>query len=300
MEAVQEDRRAILRDNFMRYIGFDRRFSLLVQEANLAKNSLLSGFDLLLKANFFQDKDGYFYSAFFHLSIGIERFLKLAVVTHYMLSNGYRTPTIRQLRYQFGHDVATLYMECVKLIPIYHDPVIDCTISNVVDKALVSFLTEYGLASRYFNLNEICEAQMDRGPLDKWLDLAKGVYEEYTAPHIREKSATNLMYRMDKNGQMNGFTIHLNEQGHPMTVFDCLHRQYVVDKSAPLIIWRIAEVLRPIHFLLEAMARKAGEYEVENGYSSMVIPHYEDFFYFLLSDKVDIKHRKSWLETFNR
>jgi hypothetical protein len=34
-------------------IGFDKNFSLLAQEAHLAKNTLLSGFDLLLKANFY-------------------------------------------------------------------------------------------------------------------------------------------------------------------------------------------------------------------------------------------------------
>jgi len=86
----------------MRQIGFYKKFSLLTQEAHLAKNALLSGFDLLLKANFFQDKDGYFYSAFFHISIGMERILKLAVVTDYMLSNNYQTPTIKQLKKDFS------------------------------------------------------------------------------------------------------------------------------------------------------------------------------------------------------
>ena len=32
----------------------------------------------------------------------------------------------------------------------------------------------------------------------------------------------------------------------------------------------------------------------------MVIPHYEDFFYFLLANKADIKRRKKWLASFNR
>lgn len=47
----------------MNLLGFHKKFSL-AQEAHLTKNTLLSGFDLLLQANFFQDKDGYFYSAF--------------------------------------------------------------------------------------------------------------------------------------------------------------------------------------------------------------------------------------------
>jgi hypothetical protein len=93
--------------------------------------------------------------------------------------------------------------------------------------------------------------------------------------------------------------MNLDESGHPMMAFDCLHRQYVIEKSAPLVIWRLVEILRPIHFLLEAMAHKAGEYETDNGHKSMIIPHYEDFFYFLLADKSSIKRRKRWLDIFN-
>ncbi|PPK76231.1 hypothetical protein B0F87_104323 [Methylobacter tundripaludum] len=283
----------------MNHIGFDKKFSLLVQEAHLTKNTLLSGFELLLKANFFQDKDGYFYSAFFHLSIGAERMLKLAVITHYMLTNNYQTPTIQQLKKDYGHDIKTLYNECQKLMPIYRNPQATQPPRTAIDDALIVFFTEYGIGSRYFNLNEVCEAKMDRSPLYKWLDIASSVYEEYTPYQVREKSALNLLYRMDREGSPNVFTIHLTEQGHPMTVFELLHRQYVIEKSAPLAIWRIVETLQPIHFLLKGMADKAQDYEIANNMSSMVIPHYEDFFYFLLADKATIKRRKKWLDIFN-
>ncbi len=279
----------------MNFIGFDRKFSLLTQEAHLTKNALLSGFDLLLKANFFQNKDGYFYSAFFHLSIGTERILKLAVVTHYMLTNTYQTPTIRQLKKDFGHDIKTLYNECQKLMLIYRNPQATMQKRTASDDALIDFFTEYGIGSRYFNLNEVCEAKMERNPLYKWIDIARSVYEEYTPCQVQEKSALNLLYRMDREGSSNGFTYHLTEQGHPMTVFDCFHRQYVIEKSAPLVIWRIVETLQPIYFLLEGMACKAKEYDKTNNIFSMVIPHYEDFFYFLLADKTMIKRRKKWL-----
>lgn len=278
----------------MNYIGFDKKFSLLSQESNLTKNTILSGFDLLLKANFFQDKDGYFYSSFFHLSIGMERMLKLAVITHYMLTNNYHTPTIKQLK-KIGHNIQTLYDECQKLMPIYRNPQATQPTRTANDNALIVFFTEYGIDSRYFNLNEVCEAKMDRSPLYKWLDIAKSVYEEYTPYQVREKSALNMAYRMDREGQTNGFTSNLTERGHPMTMFDCYYRQYVIEKSTPLVIWRIIETLQPIHFLLEGMTYKANEYEIAKNMSSMVIPHYEDFFYFLLADKATIKRRKKWL-----
>lgn len=282
----------------MRMIGFDKKFSLLAQEAHLTKNTLLSGFDLLLKANFFQDKDGYFYSAFFHLSIGMERLLKLAVVTHHMLTNNYQTPTVKQLK-GFGHKINVLYEECIKLKPIYsHSNAVAPTLT-ANDEILLNFISEYGDGVRYFNLNEICEAKMDRSPLYTWLDLARSTYEEYTPSHVRQRATMSLLYGMDRKGPPNGFTSHLTEDGHPMMVFDCLHRQYVIEKSAPLVIWRLIEILRPIYFLLEAMSHKASGYEVAKGISTMVIPHYEDFFPFLLADRATIKRRKNWLDIFN-
>jgi hypothetical protein len=283
----------------MNHIGFDKKFTLLAQEAHLAKNTLLSGFDLLLKANFFKDTDGYFYSAFFHLSIGMERILKLAVVTHYMLENDYKTPTIKQLKKEFGHNVSGLYEECRKLVPMYRasgSPVVELSDE---DASLVDFFADYGIGSRYFNLNEVCEMQMDRSPLLKWLDIARSLYEDHTSWRVREKAATGLMYKMDKNGPPNDFTCNLDEGGHPMTVFDCLHRQMVVAKSAPIAIWRIIEILRPIHYLLESMAHKSRAYEERINHRQMVIPHYEDFFYFLLADRDSIKRRRTWLRLFN-
>lgn len=283
----------------MKQIGFDKQFTLLAQEAHLTKNAILSGFDLLLKANFFQDKDGYFYSSFFNISIGIERILKLAVITHHMLTNSYSTPTIKQLKSQFGHDIQTLYSECLKLMPTYHPKRSKQPFLGPEDQALVKFFTEYATNSRYFNLNEVCEAKIDRSPLDKWLDIARSVYEQHTPPQVRHKCSMNLLYSMDTTGQRNGLTTYLDESGHPMMVFDCLHRQYVIHKSAPLVIWRLVEILRPIHLLLEAMAQKASEYENSHGSPTMTIPHYEDFFYFLLANKADIKRRKRWLAIFN-
>lgn len=283
----------------MQLVGFDKKFTLLAQEAHLTKNSILSGFDLLLKANFFQDKEGYFYSSFFHISIGMERLLKLAIISDYMLMNNYKTPTTKQLKSQFGHNITTLYGECMKLMPVYLSDSSKHPSVEPEDTALIDFFTEYANGSRYFNLNEVCEAKMSRSPLDKWLEIAKATYDKHTPSHIRSKSMMDLAYDMDKSGFSNRFTSNLSESGNPLTLFDCYYRQYFIQKSAPLIIWRLITLLRPIHYLLEAISDKASEYENKMGKREMVIPSYEDFFYFLLADKRDIKRRKRWLAIFN-
>ena len=128
----------------------------------------------------------------------------------------------------------TLYGECQKLIPIYSNPNAELPALTGHDSELIAFFTEYGLQSRYFNLNEVCEAKMERSPLYKWLDVARSIYEQYTPWHLRERSAMSLMYKMDRAGYRNGFTMNLTEDGHPMSQFDCFHRQLVIEKAAPL------------------------------------------------------------------
>lgn len=215
-----------------------------------------------------------------------------------MLSNGYQTPTIKQLK-GFGHDIGVLHDKCLHLIPTYQLSKPAMSAGPRGDMELIGFFTEYSVSSRYFNLNEICEAKLDRPPLEKWRELAVGIYEKYTPSQTRQKAGEALLYKMDRQGNRNGFTMHLNAEGQVMTVFDCHYRQYVIQKSAPLVVWRLIEILKPIYFLLSAMSRKASEYEVQHGIKSMVIPHYEDFFPFLLAGKDDIKRRKIWLSLFN-
>ena len=91
-----------------------------------------------------------------------------------MLTNDYKTPTIKQLKHQFGHDIQTLYGECQKLIPIYSNPNAELPALTGHDSELIAFFTEYGLQSRYFNLNEVCEAKMERSPYTSgWMSLAR-------------------------------------------------------------------------------------------------------------------------------
>lgn len=283
----------------MQIIGFSKTFGLLAQESHLTKNTILSSFDLLLKANFFQDKDGFFYSSFFHLTIGLERLMKLAVVSDYMLKNNYSAPTEEYLRKNFGHKINVLYEKTIALANEYSLTPRILPSKDSLDHSLLEFLTKYGTRTRYFNLNELGNATQEKSPLEEWWDLSVELYREHTSSYQIERSGNGLFYKMDREGIRNDFTRNLNFGGHPMTVYDIYHRQLVIEKSAPLVIWRVIELFRPIHFLLERIAGKASEYEVENNHQNMVIPHYEDFFYFFLASLPDIKRRKKWLDIFN-
>ena len=61
-------------------------FSLLQQEGYLTRSCLYTGFSALSNANINNNK-GDFYVAFFQLSIGLERLMKLALILDYMATN---------------------------------------------------------------------------------------------------------------------------------------------------------------------------------------------------------------------
>lgn len=284
----------------MRQIGYSRQFSLLVQESHLTKNALLSGFDLLIKTRYDEEKDGLFYAAFFHLSIGMERMLKLAVVVDHMLQNQYEAPTKKQLQ-AYGHDIKSLILKCDDLQQVYRQ---DRTIKPRldIDTDLLDFLSRFAKSTRYFNFDELAKQDKDAvalSPLYEWQGICRSLYSEFIPIKRREASARSLMYKMDSQRILNGFTKTLDATGHPMTVFDILYRQECCAIASKLAIWRVIECYRPVYFLLNSLVDKAAEYENSMGMTQPVVPHFEDFFYFLLADRSSVMRRKRWLTIFN-
>lgn len=282
------------------HIGMSNTFNLLVQESHLTKNTLLSSFDLLLKANFFQDKEGFFYSAFFHLTIGLERLMKLVVISDHMLKHNYSAPNKKELKV-YGHDLISLYNYTFSLVNEYLNYSFIFPERGSSESDLLIFLDKYSQTSRYFNLNELNKSSTkEKSPLEDWLNVSNKVYEENVSSEKREKAALKLIYNLDNSKFGNSYTDLHDFDDQLMTVFDIYHRQLLIQKSTPIIIWKIIEMFRPVYYLLGKITKKASEYEVNNNIKLMVIPHFEDFFYFFLSNRTDTLKRKRWLVTFNR
>lgn len=278
----------------MQFIGATKNFSFLAQESFLAKNCILSGFDSLLAANYFCAKDGYFYTAFFNLSIGLERIMKLAIVADYMLKNNMSTPTEQYLR-GFGHKIDVLYKKISEMSSRYGNG-FGYPEADTIPAVLIDFLSKFGSSSRYYNLNEIASTSGNISPLDEWKEIALELYFLHTASHIRESNSTKIFSDMDKYGEVNSYTCYLDTHAHPLMLGDIRYLQMVTSKAAPLAIWELITLFRPVHFLLEKMAAQARGASGDT--EGLTIPHFEEFFYFLLAMLPDVKRRKRWLQSF--
>ncbi len=281
----------------MRDLRFSRTFSLLQQEGHLARTSLLSGIDLLLKANLDERQTGNFYSAFFQLTIGIERILKLVVITNHMLENDYKPPTDEQLKKNYGHKIKTTYLLALSVRNKWGNEKVAAPASDSAEDKILNFLEGFANKSRYYNLRELNNTTAERGPLGDWYSICEEVASAEIGYVKLEKYAEKVMHQLDKAGMV-GYSQKFNFDGHPMTMFDEIWRMHLIRRTAPHLVWKIVQFINPLYDALKYIAYEATDYENNGRFELPIIPHLYEFFVFSLATKPDALRRKSWTRIF--
>ncbi len=92
------------------------------REASLVRHLVGSGATALGRANY-ADKKGEYYTAFFGLSVGLERLAKLILVADHAISNSGAMPDQKVVR-QYGHKLADL-MDAADKIAVRHSLKLD-------------------------------------------------------------------------------------------------------------------------------------------------------------------------------
>ncbi len=140
-------------------------FLFLQQEGFLIQSCLTHGLTDLRTASV-SDK-GKFYTASFHLSIGLERLMKVILVIDYMANNALATPTTAQLK-QHGHNLAQLF-DTLMAMPVKSPPNPLSGISRTsIAYEILDLLSDFARASRYFNLDSLSAPQSQVDPLERW------------------------------------------------------------------------------------------------------------------------------------
>lgn len=281
----------------MRNLRFSRTFTLLQQEGHLARASLLAGIDFLLRANLDERKIGNFYSSFFQLTIGIERILKLVVITNHMLENNYKPPTDGELKNKYGHNIKTTYLHALSVRNKWGDEKIMPPVSDSIDDKILDFLEKFANKARYYNLRELNNTTPDRGPLGDWYSICKKVANSEIGLVKLNKDSERIMHQMDQAGMV-GYSATFDFDGHPMTLFDEYWRMHVIQKVAPHVVFKIVQFITPLYDALRYITFEAVDYENKNQFNLPVIPHLYEFFVFALANKPHALRRKSWARTF--
>lgn len=161
---------------------------LILKEAGLAATCIEQGLTALRKANFAQKWN--YYQAFFLLSIGVERLLKLTVVTKYRVELN-KLPDNGELK-KYGHDIEKLYVKVLTEI----DPEDNFIKEDNLYSSILQFISEFAKSSRYYNLDSLSGSDKGNDPLYQWSLIQKEVVKRHCMPiqlSLEEKFLVEVM-----------------------------------------------------------------------------------------------------------
>lgn len=277
-------------------LRFSRKFSLLQQEGHLAAGALLSGFDALLKANLEGASIGKFYTAFFQLSIGIERISKLAIVVDHMMEHNGNAPSDSQMK-AFGHKIGDAYKACIAIHNKRARVKANLPMPGSIEDQMLLFLQDYANNFRYYNLKELSVRSAAESPLARWYSICGAVVDEDVSYKALNKIAERTMRWLDSIGWV-GYVHELDFDNQAMTTFDYCMRIERVRLAAPRLVWRIISLYRPIYNSFSDMMVEEHGRAAQEQRGATDIPYLYEFFPFLLATRSACMRRKNWSNLF--
>ncbi len=147
---------------------YSREWKAIGRESALACNLIGSGVTNLGNASY--ANLGNYYTAFFCLSIGIERLAKLALVADYAIENSATMPSQEFLR-NYGHNLANLLKKCEGFIDKHHINLKYRYDRNLISDKIIECLDAFAAATkgRYANFGELSNPTFgNEEPVKKW------------------------------------------------------------------------------------------------------------------------------------
>lgn len=269
--------------------SWPRSFLLLQQEAILAKSSVLSGFEFMIKGGFDDVYKGHYYTAFFQLSIGIERMLKLAIISDHMFRNSYQPPDIKTI-ISYGHNLLTLYRRAKEISETYSNIIFPVLEDNSIRNNILVFMNNFAASTgRYHNISNIAQVT-NPDPLTTWWDIIDQIKCKDFSSRTHSWIESDVARRLHPNLQIQDIIEHT---GYVSGVY----RFVMVDKANHYAVWNTLELIKPIIKLLSTISWKAHERDTSEQpikYHAPHIPYYEEIFPILYTSKRDVLRRKRW------
>lgn len=189
------------------------------RETSLACHLIGAGVTALGKANY-DDKFGEYYTAFFGLSVGIERLAKLILVANYSILHNGEMPKERIIR-GFGHKLLAL---CNAVESIAKEQCLELQYERPefpVCKKILDCLDAFADASkgRYANFGSLGEPNLSQEePIAKWWSVVANAIlaEHYYGKPVQQKVEKNAELVEQMLGA-HSMVLHVDETGQEMS-----------------------------------------------------------------------------------
>jgi hypothetical protein len=145
----------------------DPKVQAMFREVGICSQMIGAGLTNIRKADFVTHWK--FGSAFFELTIGVERFCKLIIVRRYQRLNNGAFPDNSYVR-RFSHSIEDLIREVTKECDS------ECIGKNDIVDQIIIFLSEFAKESRYYNLDSLTKnLPKEKDPLRIWKSIQNAI-----------------------------------------------------------------------------------------------------------------------------
>ena len=273
---------------------FRNEWYLFAQEASLSHANLLAGFDALRKVN--AEQRGNFYSAFFGLSIGLERLFKIVVVLDFKKKHSLAKPTNRDLR-RMGHCLSESYQRCKKIGKSYQLPDdFAWSEEGSPGSQFLDILSEFASGSRYYNLDQIVGEDHHKEPIKAWIAIQKKIGLESLSGKRLEKANQTALDFCENMGAY-GYTRSVDGEYRLFSEHIFLNNLLIA--ASGHCVWELLRVIRPLYYVIKELVADIHSMEISQGIEPLTVPYLEEYFVFLLAKRRTAIRRKKWQSLFD-
>ena len=265
---------------------------LLQQEGYLAHSCLCTGLTALRNANV-GGKKGLYYSAFFQLSNGFERMMKLVLILDHIAKNDGKKPDQNKIR-RFGHDLLALLKECQDIANIHVSIDLKKLSGDASILGLMGFLDSFAHQSgRYANINGLSVGPqgMSVDPLARWSSFADEIFEKFAT--TREKHSVSKIRATAFTQNISSLNTICDLSGNQLSVSELSSLTRKLDIAGAYAIRQLIKLIEALRELVGAVTTTAQESVCkQRAGGNTSIPHMKEFFDFAWSDKSVLKKKK--------
>jgi hypothetical protein len=188
------------------------------REAALVRSLIGSGVTSLGRANYANQR-GEYYTAFFGLSIGLERLAKLVLVVDYAISSGGQMPEQKIVR-KFGHKLVDLISAVDAILQKHQLSLEFSRPSDVISAKILECLDDFADAGRgrYANFASLGDPNLGQEePISKWWgDVAELILRKhYYGKQVQARVEARAQF-LDSMISPFSLVRHTTETGDPM------------------------------------------------------------------------------------
>jgi hypothetical protein len=270
---------------------FPDSFLLLQQEGYLIRTCLAQGLTLLRSANL--DEKGHYYGAFFGLSIGLERLLKVIIILDHMARHELVPPGRATLK-KYSHNVVELLSVAQSITPARPGQPLNAIVPGTVEFEIVRHLGEFAEScGRYANLDALASGRPQSDPLAAWKRLIERILEEDVPPRAKERARQEAAALVDAlSGGVKAIAHDLDRE--PLSLRQWFESPRMAELAACRAVVRVLRILCPLKELLGLVGTRVHVETQLRGLREPVVPFLEEFLDFVVDDERISLKKKRW------